>query len=154
MPIPGISAFAAQAKQRLNPAPGKLAMPDDHGHDETPKDAKAVAAATIKAVATGDIDPQIAKLMRGYSPDDEVPEWATDEELWQQAEAAIQPETRGKHLADPWLIVALTYKGLGGHVQPGGVQEPDGDEGESPEMPSDGDGDESSDEMMMGADEE
>jgi hypothetical protein len=102
-------------------------------------DAKSAAQEAITKVQAGQVDPELSKLMRGYSPDDGYPAWATDEAKWVESEEAIDPKGKGAHLMDPWLIVAHVYKAIGGPIdqaQAGGHAEPDGDEPPPPGHPA------------------
>ena len=122
--FPNIGAFAAQAKKKLGGSMGPPAKPQVGTPPQTPEQAQVpadpvqAAAQVARMIAAGNIDQQVETLMKSYSPEDQIPAWAVDEDLWQQAEAAVQPNGQGSSLHAPWLNVALTYKLLGGKVQP------------------------------------
>ena len=137
MPSP-LSSFASQAKKKLGAAAKQPFPSKPPAADKT--DLKSVARQAAKTVADGDLDEQVAKLMRSYDPEEDVvPVWAIDEETWQKAESAVQPRGRGKNLAEPWLTVAQAYKALGGKVQPGGNKHAEEDEEEPTEEEEDED---------------
>ncbi len=75
-------------------------------------------------MAAGQIDPKIHELMSSFDPaSDGIPEWATNEQLWAQAEQAVDPSGAGATMQQPWLVVALTYKALGGTIDEQAAQQ-------------------------------
>ena len=75
-------------------------------------------------MAAGQIDPKIHELMSSFDPEsDGIPLWASDEQLWAQAEQAVDPSGAGATMPQPWLVVALTYKALGGAIDEQAAQQ-------------------------------
>ena len=116
VPPPGAQHPAAAPGMAAHAAP-----PGAHPAAGAPpggQDPKAIAQAQAALVAAGKVDPQLQDLMGTFDPEtDGVPDWATDENLWAQAESAVQPNSPASaHMPDPWTVVAMTYKALGGPI--------------------------------------
>lgn len=85
----------------------------------------------------GTADPAITALMQNFDSTEGCPEWAPNQDTWNHAVELVDPDGDGDQTwDDPWLVVALVYKELGGEVdsdetvEQGGKPhaEPDGDE--------------------------
>lgn len=95
-------------------------VPDDEDEEEDLADDAEELVATVAArVASGRVDTQLKKLLNGYDPGEQpVPPWAEDD-LWEKAVQAVDPDGDGANYDDPYLVVGAVYKKLGGAVNPG-----------------------------------
>lgn len=93
-------------------------MSDDTDNMETSRDDDAVAAQVAAQWAAGKQDSQILKLMQNYDPEmEDVPMWVANEDVWQRAMMAVDPEGMGGSYDDPYALVAAVYRKLGGKVK-------------------------------------
>ena len=74
-------------------------------------------------VLNGDVSDDIVTLMEGYE-EGETPDWVLDEDIWQRAVTAVDPDgDGGERYEDAWLVVAMTYIRLGGKSKVPGDEE-------------------------------
>jgi hypothetical protein len=87
------------------------------GADET--DDIALANEIGQEIVENGVEDDIATLMEDYDPG-ENPAWAQDEDIWERAKKAVDPEGEGADKYDePWAVVATVYKNMGGAIAGG-----------------------------------
>lgn len=64
-------------------------------------------------------DPDLEDLLVDYDDQANPPDWATDADVWQQAQSAVQGDDGSLAAAfeEPYVVTAYLYKLLGGTVQ-------------------------------------
>jgi hypothetical protein len=85
------------------------------GHDHEDGDEQVAKAAA--QVAAGKLDKDVARQMEGYDPaeDGNPPAWVADEDIWEKAKEAVDPEGDGADKYDePYAVVAQVYFNMGG----------------------------------------
>jgi hypothetical protein len=88
-------------------------------------------AAIGSEVQEGRGEPEIMELTKGYDPEQHgnPPSWVEDEEIWEKAKEAVDPEGDGSKYDQPWAVVAHVYSRMGGGLK----SEGGGDEEETEE---------------------
>lgn len=65
-------------------------------------------------VQNGEGDKRLMKLARGVTEENNPPNWALDESLWEKAKAAV--EDRWDEYDEPYAVVAHVYQQMGGEI--------------------------------------
>jgi len=69
-------------------------------------------------VQDGEVDAHLMKLMDDFDPKHNPPSWVADEDIWERAKEAVDPEGKGADEYDePFAVVAHVYKQMGGGVK-------------------------------------
>lgn len=103
--IPSPEEEEAEHEEEGNPGD------EDEGSDEE------LAARAAAQIAAGKGDEKLMEMMDGYDPetDGNPPEWVADEDIWDRAKEAVDPEGEGAGKYDePWAVVAHVYDRMGG----------------------------------------
>jgi hypothetical protein len=119
-------AFPGKAKQKFeddeekkNP---KVEEPEEkeEGEQEEEKDYSAIVEEEAKKIDDGNPDEELVEKMQGFDfALDDFPEWITepeDQDKWNDAKDAVDPEGEGMKHNDPYLLIAHVYKRIGGKV--------------------------------------
>jgi hypothetical protein len=119
-------AFPGKAKQKFeddeekkNP---KVEEPEEkeEGEQEEEKDYSAIVEEEAKKIDDGNPDEELVEKMQGFDfALDDFPEWITepeDQDKWNDAKDAVDPEGEGMKHDDPYLLIAHVYKRIGGKV--------------------------------------
>jgi len=131
MPIdPNKLAAMVEEKQNKRPKfpPPKVKpmMRPNHEEDEDEgggedggdlTDDEKMADEVAKAMKDGKRNKRLDKLMADFDPDDNPPVWVADEDTWERAKEAVDPEGRGGDYDEPWAVVAYVYERMGGKVK-------------------------------------
>ena len=90
----------------------------DEEDEEEIDDSVLVAEVVAEMEETGG-DDEILDLVMGYDPelDGNPPAWVEDEDLWERAKAAVNPEAEDAPYSDPWAVVAHVYKKMSGGIK-------------------------------------
>jgi hypothetical protein len=87
--------------------PGKSKKKDDEDID---------VDAIAKQIEDGDGDEELMDLVKDYDPevDGNPAAWVADEDVWDRAKKAVDPEGEGAKYDQPWAVVAHVYEKMGG----------------------------------------
>ena len=100
----------------------------DSGEDDADEDVK-IARLVVeegKRVNDGKEDGQLKRLMADFDPEENPPAWVRDEEKWDRARDAVDPDGEGGEKYDePWAVVAHVYKRMGGKIKGGSKRRED-----------------------------
>lgn len=92
----------------------------DEGEEGDEGEGEEVDVAAIGSeVQEGRGEPEIMELTEGYDPEQHgnPPSWVEDEEIWEKAKEAVDPEGEGSKYDQPWAVVAHVYKKMGGGLK-------------------------------------
>jgi hypothetical protein len=118
-------AFPGKAKQKFeddeekkNP---KVEEPEEKEEgEEEEKDYSVIVEEEAKKIDDGNPDEELVEKMQGFDfALDDFPEWITepeDQDKWNDAKDAVDPEGEGMKHNDPYLLIAHVYKRIGGKV--------------------------------------
>lgn len=86
---------------------------DDEGGEDEGSDEE-IAAQVAARVASGKTDDEVMGHLEGYDPDEDgnPPEWVEDEDLWERAKKAVEPNWDSYD--EPYAVVAHVYKQMHG----------------------------------------
>lgn len=102
--------------KKKNPPPPP-AEEDDAGEEDEGEgiDVEAIA----KQIEDGDGDEDLLELTDGYDPEEDgnPPQWVEDEDTWEKAKEAVDPEGEDADYDEPWAVVAHVYQRMGGKVK-------------------------------------
>jgi len=115
-----LAAFAKgdeTAKEEDREESAESESEEDEDEDEK-DDADYVDEALSEIEETGG-DEQILKLVAEYDPTEEgnPPSWVEDEDVWERAKEAVDPDGEGADYGDVWAVVATVYKKMGGEFK-------------------------------------
>jgi hypothetical protein len=110
-----LHAFVAKNSKK-KPAEAEEA-PEKPEHDDA-KIAKFVREEGDK-INAGKGDRKLIEFIRkNYDPDNNPGSWVLDEDKWERAKEAVDPEGEGGDKYDePYAVVAATYKRMGGRIK-------------------------------------
>jgi hypothetical protein len=118
-PMKAKQKFEADEEEKENT---KVKKPEEQEADgqEEEKDYSQIVEEEAKKLDDGEPDEEIVEKMQGFDfVVDDFPEWVTepeDQDKWNAAKDAVDPEGEGAKYDDPWLLIAHVYKRLGGKI--------------------------------------
>jgi len=118
-PMKAKQKFEADEDAKENP---KVEEPEEkeEGEQEEEKDYSAIVEEEAKKIDDGNPDEELVEKMQGFDfALDDFPEWVTeqeDQDKWNDAKDAVDPEGEGMKHNDPYLLIAHVYKRIGGKV--------------------------------------
>lgn len=134
IPIKKLQAFAGQ-KKPFPPKKGTDPGSDDEHDDEQESDeekgesadkelrdaAKKHAAVVGKMAEDGKLDPEDLKWAKDYDPEEDgnPPQAIANEDIWERAKEAVDPEGKGAKYDEPYAVVMSVYKKMGGKLKGG-----------------------------------
>ena len=80
------------------------------------EDDKALVDEALAEIAETGGEEEVMGFAAGYDPevDGNPPAWVEDEDIWERAKTAVDPEGDGAEYEDVWAVVATVYKKMGG----------------------------------------
>jgi len=96
---------------------GAEELDDEVGEGGPASEDQLLAQTVAEDVEAGEVDPELMQLMASFDPANNPPEWVADEDTWERAKEAVDPEGKGAAYDNPWAVVAHTYKAMGGSTK-------------------------------------